>query len=73
MTVSLVVFVSFIYALGVSFWAIYRAMQGTYDPTIARIPTIDAIDQAIGRAAEMGRPIFFTTGTRGSIKDVDGI
>lgn len=32
---------------------------------IRRIPGIDAIDQAIGRAVEMGRPVSFTTGLTG--------
>src|SRR5262245_15334265 len=32
---------------------------------IRRIPGIDAIDESIGRAVEMGRPISFTTGLSG--------
>ncbi len=29
---------------------------------LRRLPGVDAIDEAIGRAVEMGRPIFFSTG-----------
>lgn len=32
---------------------------------VRRIPGVDAIDEATGRAAEMGRPISFTTGLTG--------
>jgi len=31
-------------------------------PTIRRLPALDAVEEAIGRAAEMGRPVFFNSG-----------
>lgn len=30
---------------------------------IRRLPALDAIEEAVGRATEMGRPVHFTTGT----------
>lgn len=32
---------------------------------IRRIPGLDAVDEAVGRATEMGRPIYFMTGRNG--------
>ncbi|MCE9582132.1 MAG: hypothetical protein K8T20_06395 [Planctomycetes bacterium] len=32
---------------------------------IRRIPGLDAVDEAVGRATEMGRPIYFLTGRNG--------
>lgn len=40
---------------------IRRAEGGTV-PKVRRIPGIDAIDEAIGRAVEMGRPVFCSHG-----------
>jgi len=40
---------------------IRRAQEGKL-PKVRRIPGIDAIDEAIGRAVEMGRPIFCSHG-----------
>lgn len=34
-------------------------------PFVRRIPGLNAIDEAVGRATEMGRPILFSTGLRG--------
>jgi hypothetical protein len=38
---------------------------------IRRIPGLNAIDEAVGRAAEMGKPMLFATGL--SAMDVDGL
>jgi len=38
-----------------------RAGRGKV-PRLRRIPGLDAIDEAIGRAAEMGRPVFISHG-----------
>lgn len=38
---------------------------------IRRIPGLNAIDEAVGRAAEMGKPMLFATGLSGF--DVDGL
>jgi len=35
--------------------------------TIRRIPALDAIEESIGRALEMGRPVHYTTGLAGII------
>jgi hypothetical protein len=32
-----------------------------YDPVIRLLPSVDAMEEAIGRAAEMGRPAYYTT------------
>ena len=40
---------------------IQRARGGAV-PTVRRVPGIDAIDEAIGRAVEMGRPVFCSHG-----------
>lgn len=38
-----------------------RAKKGIY-PKIRRIPALDAIEEAVGRAVEMGRPVYFPIG-----------
>lgn len=45
-------------------WQLRRAHRGE-EIFIRRIPGIDAIDQAVGRAVELGRPISFTFGLTG--------
>lgn len=32
---------------------------------VRKIPAVEAVDEAIGRATEMGRPVFFTPGMHG--------
>jgi len=49
------------------FWAtlyfsIRTSMSGKL-PNLRRLPAIDAIDEALGRAAEMGKTVLFTHGT----------
>lgn len=44
--------------------SISRAKKG-HEVYIRRIPGIDAIDEAVGRAVELGRPVSFTTGLAG--------
>ena len=39
-----------------------RVAERTRELYIRRIPGVDAIDEAVGRAAELGRPLVFTTG-----------
>ena len=48
--------------------ALFVARAGKYVPKIRRIPGLEAIEEAVGRATEMGRPIAFTTGL-GGIRD----
>jgi hypothetical protein len=40
---------------------VHRARHGR-PPVIRRMPGLDAIEEAVGRATEMGRPILYTTG-----------
>jgi len=47
---------------------IYSAQMGRR-PFVRRIPGIDAIEEAIGRATEMGRPVLFVPG----VQDIDDI
>jgi len=39
-----------------------RRIEGGYRHYIRRIPGVDAIEGAVGRCAEMGRPVMFSTG-----------
>jgi len=50
--------------LGPVLYSIFRAKRGK-QIFIRRIPGIDALDEAIGRAVELGRPLSFTTGLVG--------
>ncbi len=47
--------------MGAVAYYIRRAQEGEV-PSVRRIPGIDAIDEAIGRAVEMGRPVFCSHG-----------
>ena len=47
---------------------VWRARAGK-PPTIRRIAALEAVDEAIGRATEMGRPVLFIPG----IQDMDNI
>ena len=53
---------------GLLLWYIWRARAGK-DLFIRRLPGIEAIEDAVGRATEMGRPVLFLTGG----KDLDNI
>jgi len=54
-------FVTLIIICGAVLFMIYRAKQG-FKSEVRRVPGIDVIDEAIGRAAEMGRPVHITNG-----------
>ena len=45
-------------------WNIYDARSGK-DIFVRRIPGLEAVDEAIGRATEMGRSILYSTGLGG--------
>ncbi|MFM7799504.1 MAG: DUF6754 domain-containing protein [Planctomycetota bacterium] len=47
---------------------VWRSRRGK-PPTIRRIAALEAVDEAIGRATEMGRPVLFIPG----IQDMDNI
>ena len=49
---------------GVLVWLTQRARRG-YLPKIRRIAGLEAVEEAIGRATEMGRPILYVTGIGG--------
>lgn len=38
-----------------------RRIRGGFQHSIRRIPGVDAVEGAVGRSAEQGRPVFFTT------------
>ncbi len=50
--------------IGPVLWFIRKATQGE-KIFVRRIPGIDAIDDAVGRAVELGRPMSFTSGLAG--------
>ena len=52
--------------------SIYLTMKGKINPKIRRLPAIDAIDEAIGRCAEMGKPLHYCPGI-GDISNRDTI
>ncbi|MBS3984321.1 MAG: hypothetical protein KGZ66_01795, partial [Selenomonadales bacterium] len=47
---------------------VWVAKRGTFIPTLRRIAGLDAMEEAIGRATEMGRPVHFSPG----IADITG-
>ncbi len=53
---------------GILIFCIYHAKFGK-EPFIRRIPGLEAIDEAIGRATEMGKSILYVSGI-GSIKSI---
>jgi len=61
---SLAMWVLAVALLGPVFLFIWLARSGRR-LYIRRIPGIDAIEEAVGRATEMGRPVAFTTGLSG--------
>jgi hypothetical protein len=50
---------------GALLWALLERAKGGSVPKIRRIPGLEAVDEAIGRATEMGRPILFVPGIGG--------
>ncbi len=64
----LVVFLAIVLFLAAMMWFISRAQSGE-QLFVRRIPGIDAIEEAIGRATEMGRSVLYVPG----INDIDDI
>ena len=62
----------FIVAIGIIGLGIYLTVKGVLKPKIRRLPGIDALDESIGRATELGRPVHFTVGI-GTISNVQVI
>jgi hypothetical protein len=70
-------FMFFILFLGTAVYYMYRAKLGKV-PKVRRIPGLDAIDEAIGRATELGRPVFYVPGrteinTAGAAQNIAGL
>ncbi len=51
-----------------SVWYYFERAKRGKPPTVRRLPGMDAIDEAVGRAVEMGRPIFCSHGI-GNMRD----
>lgn len=47
---------------GIIMWTYERARSGKMVPTLRRINGLDAVEEAVGRATEMGRPIHYCPG-----------
>jgi hypothetical protein len=63
-------FLAFIGVTAVAFFVFKRlARTRAKDMFIRRIPGVDAIEDAIGRSTEMGRPVLYVTGTE-EIQDI---
>ncbi len=58
-------FFELVYLVIIGFAMYYYSKQAKEGkvPEIRRLPALDAVDEAIGRCAEMDRPIFFTVGS----------
>ncbi|MDP2871005.1 MAG: hypothetical protein Q8P31_00450 [Bacillota bacterium] len=56
---TMIIFSAFVYVM------IRRARAGLPVPAIRKIPGLEAVDEAIGRATEMGRPVHFAPGIGG--------
>jgi hypothetical protein len=62
-TTGSVIDFAFVLVLGVIIWImVARARTGRKIPEIKKIAGLEAIDEAIGRATEMGRPVAFVPG-----------
>ncbi|UCH31887.1 MAG: hypothetical protein JSV05_00325 [Candidatus Bathyarchaeota archaeon] len=61
-------FVMLIIVVAEGLIALFLTRAGKASPKIRNIPGLEAIEEAVGRATEMGRPIAFTTGL-GGIRD----
>ncbi|HEY3316254.1 MAG TPA: DUF6754 domain-containing protein [Bacillota bacterium] len=58
-------FVLLLIFLGIVWFLVTRARAGMKIPEIRKINGLEALDEAIGRATEMGRPVHFTPGLGG--------
>jgi hypothetical protein len=67
---TLPVFILIVTLTGLILHAIFAARAGRR-LFIRRIPGLSAIEEAVGRAAEMGKPMLFATGLSGF--DIDGL
>ncbi len=70
-------FLLFVLFLAVAVYYMSRAKTGKV-PAVRRIPGLDAIEEAVGRATELGRPIFYIPGrteinTAGAAQNIAGL
>jgi hypothetical protein len=49
----------------VAYFCISRTLKGVFNPHMRRIAGLDSIEEAVGRATEMGRPVHFCPGIGG--------
>lgn len=45
--------------------AVFLTVRGTIKPKLRRLAAVDAIEESIGRATELGRPVHYTVGIGG--------
>ena len=64
-------FVFLILAYVLFYYFVSRAKAGKL-PRVRTLPAVEAMEEAVGRAAEMGRPISYTPGLSGSIASSQG-
>lgn len=57
-------FILFVLLCAIIFYTIRKASGGKL-PEIRRLPLIDGLEEAVGRAAELGKPVHFATGMGG--------
>lgn len=67
--VPLIMFIGSLCLVGLG---IYLTVRGMIKPKIRRLPGVDAIEESIGRAVELGRPVHYTIGL-GRIDDSQAI
>ncbi|MCW4050257.1 MAG: hypothetical protein NWE89_11050 [Candidatus Bathyarchaeota archaeon] len=63
----LMTFVLMILTFAVMYY--YMSISKKKEYTIRSMPAMDAIPEAVGRAAEMGKPVFWTVGIGGGLND----
>jgi hypothetical protein len=57
-------FIMLLLSLGLLYFAIWLS-KNKRTPEIKHLPALDALDEAVGRAAEMGKPVWYGTGMHG--------
>jgi hypothetical protein len=53
--------------VSLALYVYYQQVSSQKKVDVRRFPAIDAIEEGIGRAVEMGRPVHFTTGSSGDL------
>lgn len=55
-------------SLGLSYYYIDKAQKTEWRPFIRTIPAIAALEEAVGRSVEMGKPVVFSPGSYGTLQ-----